>query len=117
MCVLQQFSIYWLLIFKIVHVNKKWACFLFKIELAHQQPYIMSWKVEIVDGRPESHDDGMMTAHGTEDIFVVMRLWLWDDIKRWPKYDFRDGFRTNIDLWSPTRFLNAGMKFGFIGSL
>jgi hypothetical protein len=23
MCVLQQFSIYWLLIFKIIHINKK----------------------------------------------------------------------------------------------
>jgi hypothetical protein len=25
----------------------------------------------------------------------------WDDTKQWPKYGFRDGFRTNIDLESP----------------
>jgi hypothetical protein len=31
-------------------------------------------------------------------------LWLmgqWNDTKRWSKYSFRDGLRTNIDLGSP----------------
>ena len=50
------------------------SMFLFKIELAHQQPYIMSWKVEVVDGRPESHDHDMMTTYDIGDRFVVMRL-------------------------------------------
>lgn len=27
---LQQFSVYWLLIFKVVYVKKKWACFYFQ---------------------------------------------------------------------------------------
>jgi hypothetical protein len=40
--------------------------FLFLIELAHQQPSIMSWKVEVVDGIPEGHcSDGMKTTHDT----------------------------------------------------
>jgi hypothetical protein len=51
--------------------KSKWACFLFLIELAHQQPYIMSWKIEVVDGRPEGRDDNMNTTHDTEDRFVV----------------------------------------------
>jgi hypothetical protein len=60
MCVLQQFSIYWLLIFKIVYINKKVSMFfLFLIELAHQQPSIMSWKVEVVNKRPEGCGDGI----------------------------------------------------------
>jgi hypothetical protein len=31
----------------------------------------MSWKVEVIDGRLEGHDDGMMTTHNTGDRFVV----------------------------------------------
>jgi hypothetical protein len=45
--------------------------FLFLIELAHQQPSIMSWKVKIVNERPEDRDDGMKTTHGTGDRFMV----------------------------------------------
>jgi hypothetical protein len=30
----------------------------------------MSWKVEVVDGRPEGYDDGIKTTHGTGDRFV-----------------------------------------------
>jgi hypothetical protein len=32
----------------------------------------MSWKVEVVDGRPEGHrNDGIKTTHGIGDRFVV----------------------------------------------
>jgi hypothetical protein len=31
----------------------------------------MSWKVEVVDGRPEGHDDGMKTTHSTGYRFGV----------------------------------------------
>jgi hypothetical protein len=31
----------------------------------------MSWKIEVVDGRPEGRDDNMNTTHDTEDRFVV----------------------------------------------
>jgi hypothetical protein len=41
------------------------------MELAHQQPSIMSWKVEVVDGRPKGRDDDMKTTYGTGDRFVV----------------------------------------------
>jgi hypothetical protein len=31
----------------------------------------MSWKAEVVGGRPESRGDGMKTTHDIGDIFVV----------------------------------------------
>jgi hypothetical protein len=31
----------------------------------------MSWKVKIVNERPEDRDDGMKTTHGTGDRFMV----------------------------------------------
>jgi hypothetical protein len=50
---------------------KKQVCFLFLIKLAHQQPFIMSWKVEVIDWRLEDRGDDMKTTYDTEDRFVV----------------------------------------------
>jgi hypothetical protein len=41
----------------------------------------------------------MKITHGTGDRFVVNGTM--GRHKRWTKYGFRDGFRTNIDLGSP----------------
>jgi hypothetical protein len=37
----------------------------------------------------------------------------WDNTKRWPKYGFRDGFRTNIDLGSPNEVRKCRDEIGF----
>jgi hypothetical protein len=37
----------------------------------------------------------------------------WDEAKQWPKYGFRDGFRTNIDLGSPNAVGKYRDEIGF----
>jgi hypothetical protein len=66
MFVLQQFSIDWLLSFKIVHVNKKKVNMLSIFNWAdgrnqYQQSSVISWEVEVVDRRPDTR--GVKTAH------------------------------------------------------
>jgi hypothetical protein len=49
-------------------------------------------------------DQKVATTAWRQYMALEIDLWLmgrWDNIKRWPKYSFRDGFRTNIDLGSP----------------
>jgi hypothetical protein len=53
----------------------------------------------------------MKTSHGTGDRFVVNGTV--GRNKRWPKYSFRDGFRTNIDLGSPNEVRKCRDEIGF----
>jgi hypothetical protein len=62
--------------FKIIHVNKiSEQAFFFLIEVTHQQPSIISWKVEVIDRRLEGRRDNVMkTTHDTRDRFVVNEM-------------------------------------------
>jgi hypothetical protein len=71
----------------------------------------MSWKVEVVDERRKGRDNGMKTTHGTK--IYLWSMGRWDDTKRWPKYDFRDGFRSNIVLGSPDEVRKCRDEIGF----
>jgi hypothetical protein len=123
MFMLQQFSIYYLLIFKFVHVKKVSMSFIFNWDDGrnqYQQPFLTSWKIGVIDGTPYGHGDDMKTSQevlkrhlGIKGCLAVACQGVWAlEIDLWStrwgtawngdKVSFFAMNNTNIDLGSPS---------------